>query len=220
MDTLPSQFASLRNEEAFPVFKNLPHDLDLDDDYYDTTGRPIIHWCFLGQVVQIDDITRLRLVVKDKTGQVVVVAFYTGRDHHPHHPQLRVGSTIAILYAQQHIFLDSSVGIRLETAENLKVIPMGLDELLELSDKMQDYAIEDNGVKKCQGCDRRAASLRNCAKCVHFSYCDKDCQTVAWNDKGHKADCKVLRDADFGGLLRLQWNVFGDYRRFPLNPQE
>ncbi|KAF4511545.1 hypothetical protein G6O67_003329 [Ophiocordyceps sinensis] len=216
----PSELVSLRNECAFPDFKRISSDFELppDDDFYDLSSeRPIFHWCLLGQVMQIIYFGRLRLDVKDKAGKSLVVAFYTDRDYH--HPQLRVGSTIAILHPRQHYFMDGSVGIRLEAWDNVKIFPMALDEMLRLSDRVQQYATEDNGEKACQGCDRKSSSLSRCAKCTLFSYCDRDCQAVAWNEKGHKADCKVLRDADFQGLLRLDWEVFDDYHRFSVDPR-
>jgi hypothetical protein len=46
--------------------------------------------------------------------------------------------------------------------------------------------------------------------------CDeKDCQKTGWNEKRHKADCKMLKDADLRGLLGLQWTKSDTRVSFP-----
>ncbi|WZH45890.1 SET domain-containing protein [Fusarium acuminatum] len=44
----------------------------------------------------------------------------------------------------------------------------------------------------------------------------KACQKVAWVEKDHKTDCKLLRDGDLKGLFSLKWDDFQDIVRFPL----
>ncbi|OBT86392.1 hypothetical protein VE02_05288 [Pseudogymnoascus sp. 03VT05] len=44
----------------------------------------------------------------------------------------------------------------------------------------------------------------------------KACQRTGWNDKGHKADCKLLRDTDLKGLFSLDWDNFEGHVQFPL----
>ncbi|KAI9862945.1 MAG: hypothetical protein M1813_004118 [Trichoglossum hirsutum] len=45
---------------------------------------------------------------------------------------------------------------------------------------------------------------------------DQACQVVGWNEKGHKADCKLLKDPDLRGLFILKWDEFDNHIRFPL----
>jgi hypothetical protein len=45
---------------------------------------------------------------------------------------------------------------------------------------------------------------------------NKTCQSIGWNEKGHKADCKLLKDADLKGLFSLNWDEFEDHVGFPL----
>lgn len=46
----------------------------------------------------------------------------------------------------------------------------------------------------------------------------QDCQIKAWRGKGHKADCELLaQHRDLRDLFVLEWDVFEDFYRFPLN---
>ena len=44
----------------------------------------------------------------------------------------------------------------------------------------------------------------------------KTCQEVGWKEKGHRADCKLLKDPDLQGLFALKWDEFDDHVQFPL----
>ena len=45
----------------------------------------------------------------------------------------------------------------------------------------------------------------------------KRCQEIGWKEKGHKGDCKLLKDADLKGLFSLNWDEFKGHIAFPLN---
>ncbi len=45
---------------------------------------------------------------------------------------------------------------------------------------------------QCYKFDERA-NFKKCAGCGMAHYCCRDCQTRAWKDKGHKAECKSLK---------------------------
>jgi hypothetical protein len=45
---------------------------------------------------------------------------------------------------------------------------------------------------------------------------NKTCQAAGWNEKEHKANCKLLKDPDLRGLFVLKWAKFDGYIRFPL----
>jgi hypothetical protein len=49
---------------------------------------------------------------------------------------------------------------------------------------------------------------------------DKACQVTGWNTKGHKANCKLLKDPDLRGLFVLKWDEFDSHIRFPLQAAE
>lgn len=120
------EYVDLRNEAMFPCFTDLPGENDLDLDYLESTDgfmyRPRKHWCFLAEIFDIEDFIRLRLIVKDKTGYKTLVAFHTdGRGNELDPSCVQKGYTVAVLYGEQHGFLDMSVGIRHETPASLRV---------------------------------------------------------------------------------------------------
>ncbi|KAF3910298.1 hypothetical protein ABW21_db0206599 [Orbilia brochopaga] len=214
-----SQHADFRNETTFPSFEDLPGENDLSLDYWDTVEgfsyHPRRHWCFLAEIIDVHSLLRLQLTVKDKNGREVPIWFYTdGRGSELDPSRIRPGFTVAVLYVEQHGFLDFSEGIRHENPTSMKIFPVPLDQLLVLSDKVQQYAAEVDGVRTCHGCDQKAASLQKCVRCGLFWYCNKDCQVAGWSQKGHKADCKLLKDPDLRGMFLLNWDVFEDHHRF------
>lgn len=124
--TQVSQYADLRSETAFPLFDDLPEENDISLEFYESTDgfsyRPRKHWCFLAEIIDVENFMRLRLIVKDKAGRKVPIAFYTesrGLEVDPSY--IQEGFTVAILYAEQHGFLDLSVGIRHENPTAIKV---------------------------------------------------------------------------------------------------
>jgi hypothetical protein len=100
---------------------------------------------------------------------------------------------------------------------------------------VQQYATQANGERTCQGCGHKADTLKKCARCNWFWYCDKACkspasptarreranppddqvcQTLAWNQKGHKGDCKLLKDPELRGLFLLPQGRFVQRHEF------
>ncbi|OJA13166.1 hypothetical protein AZE42_06220 [Rhizopogon vesiculosus] len=201
----------LRNGVNFPTFSDLPDEYEVDLTYYNETPRgfePSQHWCFLGEIVDFFDLVRVMMYVKDKDGRVITVALHTDDKGRSLAPQVKKGHTVAVLYGQQHGFLDMSVGIRVEEASNIKIIPCSLDQLLKASDEVA--ARKPGQPRRCGSCGQEENTsedrqLRWCSRCKHASYCGEDCQKKAWAD-GHKADCKVL--------VGVQWFAARDWRRF------
>jgi hypothetical protein len=120
------QYANLRNEVPFPSFENLPGDNDINMEYLGTTDgfnySPTKHWCFLGEIIEVEAIFRLRLIVQDKAKRRIPIAFYTDeRGEELDQALVRKGYTVAVLYAEHHGFMDMTEGIRHETQSNLKV---------------------------------------------------------------------------------------------------
>jgi hypothetical protein len=119
-------YADFRNEKTFPTFDGLPQEDDVDLTFYDTVNEfhymPRKHWCFLGEIIDVEALFRVRLIVQDKTGTKLPVAFYTdGRGIELAPSQLQRGYTVAILYAHQHSFLDFTTGIRQEEIGGVQV---------------------------------------------------------------------------------------------------
>ena len=134
---------SLQDRQAFPSFENCPHEDDVPYTYYRQREvgvfHPIRHWCFLGEITHRLVFNRLCLWVKDRRGQEISANFHLNSDrapgfrmftpgmsNFPNHPNIpesltEEGNTIAILYGQQHDFMDGSIGFRIEEADLVQV---------------------------------------------------------------------------------------------------
>ncbi|KAF8428630.1 hypothetical protein EV426DRAFT_571254 [Tirmania nivea] len=128
---------SLRNRYHFPSAANLPHDDDIDKNYFSldqTTGsfRPKKHWAYLGEITDMKRVARLNLVTRDMAGNSVPVWFHfehygNGRpkwmgDWKWEHGDpagtiteaqadgatLKVGNTLVIVYAELRDFEDKN----------------------------------------------------------------------------------------------------------------
>ena len=120
------QYADLRDDAMFPSFRALPDENEVDPEFYDSedgfTYRPRKHWCFLGEIVDVDEFLRLKLIVEDRGGKKIPVLFYTdtrGSEINP--SRVREGFTVVVLYAEKHGFLDMTRGIRHEQPKMLVV---------------------------------------------------------------------------------------------------
>lgn len=109
-------YISLRDENAFPKFVDLPDDTGIYG------GMRKKHWCMIAEIVDMDALVRFVLHVKDKAGTIFKVAFYTdGRGFECKTADVKPGYTVAILYPYQHEFLDLSFGIRVDDPKFVKV---------------------------------------------------------------------------------------------------
>ncbi|TVY73285.1 SET domain-containing protein [Lachnellula suecica] len=217
----PGQLADLRNRSTFPAFNELPDENEVDEHFYRSidmgTYEPRRHWCFLGEIKDHFTLTRLQMEIEGIDGIVIPLFFYTdGRGRELVPAQVQKGNTIAILHAQRHAFLFSPPGIRHEIQETIKIFPLPLHELLRLSDRIQQFSMETGGIRMCHGCGKKSTTLKKCGKCCLFWYCNRACQEVGWNEKGHKADCKALKDPDLRSLFLIKWDEYNGDIRFPL----
>ncbi|KHN96200.1 SET domain-containing protein 5 [Metarhizium album ARSEF 1941] len=96
------------------------------------------------------------------------------------------------------------------------IFPVSLGSLMGLNDRIQQFSLEVEGTRMCHGCGAKATSLKRCGKCLLFWYCGKDCQVAGWDNNSHKADCKLLKDADLRSLFTFDWETFLDDIQFPL----
>jgi hypothetical protein len=175
----PNTFKSLlRNNITFPAFSDLPNENDVDPTYYDEGPyrfSPRRHWCFLGEIVDSYGLCRILLRVKDKDGEVVTIGLYTDDRGQALAPHIKEGHTVAVLYGEQHGFMDMTVGIRVEEASVIRIIPCSLEQLLKASD---DVAARNlSGQSRCCGsCGKEENTsgnkhLRLCSRCKQASYC-------------------------------------------------
>ncbi|KAG2057454.1 hypothetical protein BDR06DRAFT_951607 [Suillus hirtellus] len=129
----------LRDSFKFPIFSDLPENPanGVNLKYYDGClhkFKPRRHWCFLGEIVDSVGLERVTLRVKDKDGQIGTIRLYTDDGGKALQPKIKKGHTVAVLYGEQHCFTDMTVGIRVEDASNIKIIPCSLEQLLKASD--------------------------------------------------------------------------------------
>ncbi|KAH9066740.1 hypothetical protein EDB87DRAFT_1801395 [Lactarius vividus] len=217
---------NLRDEKAFPSFRECPYEDDIPYAYYrereEGVYAPIRHWCYLGEITEKAVFTRLCLTVKDKRGDKVTTSFYLDSHHsggtfligtsqsdlpvHPNMPKslTKTGNTIAILYAQQHGFVDGNIGFRVEDADRVQFFPCTLERLLALSDRVSNALSRLDAAPACKKCNTTAGARQRCSVCQVTWYCSKDCQVGDWSD--HKKDCKLLNQV--AALMRQDWEHF------------
>ncbi|KAJ7102776.1 hypothetical protein C8R44DRAFT_887512 [Mycena epipterygia] len=190
---------NLRNPKFFPAYKN-------------SAETPL---CYLGEIM--DDETaliRVVLVVKDKDGQYIRVAFYFDDDANFDYKSIKIGSTIAVLYAEMHNFFDGTIGLRLEHPKFVKIFPCNLATLLRVNEDIESETPVDCA-QKCKGCGQEERpdkiSLMRCSRCFGASYCGRECQTDAWN-QGHKHECKIFTAVNElkRGRDWKSWTMAGD----------
>ncbi|KAI2478116.1 SET domain-containing protein 5 [Pyrenophora tritici-repentis] len=170
-----------RDRAAFPSFAGLPNKGGFYGVHEESVNidQPLKHWCFLGEITNFSSLAHLELELVDSDDKKLPLHFYTEqRGQEVDVAQLRVGYTVAILYAQRYRFVYGNPGIRHENPQMLKIFPTPLKTLLELS--------------------------------------DRECQKIGWNERRHKADCKMLKHLDLRGLLGFEWTEADTRASFPL----
>ncbi|KAF5977369.1 SET domain-containing protein [Fusarium bulbicola] len=194
-----AQLANLQDKKHFPGFEDLSWDNQLELDYYrqreNGFWEPRKHWIFIGEIVEVDIGFRVKLTVKDRDGLEIPIAIYTeSRGLELGASNLQAGNTV--------------------------IFPISLDDMMKLSDKIQTQATLADGMRTCHGCNEKSSKLLKCAKCDFFWYCGHNCQLYGWKEKGHKEDCKILRDGNFKGLFSIKWDEFHNHISFPLRSLE
>ncbi|KAJ0382338.1 hypothetical protein COL922a_012770 [Colletotrichum nupharicola] len=162
----------------FPEFEKP----DLDQDvagtpFYDEPGD---RWCLLAEITDVSLMLRVRLVVRDREGESLVIAFYPDNDATEvlDSSKLKVGHTIALLYPHQHYFLDGTQGVRVEDVSTYRVFPVKLAELFRINSDLCAYLGPLGTLKKCHSCGKEDPSVVKCGRCGLYYYCNKDCQTL------------------------------------------
>lgn len=198
----------LQNTFHFPSFEDLPPEGGFSKGYWKQSKKrglvPACTWFFMGEITN-DDVSQVgflhnRVLVSDRDGQDdVPIAFY---------PEtgfidiklLRNFNTIFVATAQQHNFLDSSVGLRVEDLNTVSVAPCSMDEMFTLSQlyhERRDTNCWWCGEEKvaCPSASGAASTseegLKKCSACKVARYCSKECQMSDWKDT-HKWSCKAM----------------------------
>ncbi|KAF1998207.1 hypothetical protein P154DRAFT_439700 [Amniculicola lignicola CBS 123094] len=133
------QLTDLRNREIFPSFAGLPNSKSRDPDFYESVGgtlKPTRDWCFLGEIVGSTVLHHLELELKDIDDKKLPLHFNTtDRGSNLAPAQIQKGYTVAVLHAQRHVFMYGDPGIPHDNPQKLKIFPVSLKKLLELSDQ-------------------------------------------------------------------------------------
>ncbi len=199
------------NEFYFPAFHDLGHEHDINlDRWYERSPGCLSRactWCFLGEITN-DECSQIpgamfrnRVFVKDRSGREIRILFYPETGHFDF-TTLRNGHTICVMLAEQHYFMDMTVGLRIEALDLVKVIPCSLNDLLELSSTYSKCC--DPSV--CWHCGRRSDhELKKCAACRVARYCDRECQTGDWKSR-HRRWCKAM--PEFIKMARIDYSQF------------
>ena len=136
----------LANLREFPAYHLLPPRAGTDPDgtFYkadrNSEYKLAKHWCFFGEIVNVDKNFRVALTVKDRMGTDVLVAFMTDERGMSFYEFLKLGNTVAILYAVQHHFPGSAGvdGIFIHKLDTVRVssFPLCLLPLSKQSDSL------------------------------------------------------------------------------------
>ena len=201
MAELPKKKKSLFSDHrTFPRFLDLPRDDDICasfKEYYRLGQRSTIErartWCFLAEIITVtapfSTPVLHHFLVRDRTGKELPVYFYPECGSFDY-TELRVGRTVAILFAERHDFLDLSMGVRIENLDTLRVINCSLSDLFEIS-----RCHARNGEERCWNAEceevKPPDTIMKCGSCRCARYCNKECQTKDWTER-HKRWCKAL----------------------------
>ena len=200
-----------QNERFFPAFQDLGVDNDLDLRYWKQSSfgsyKYTYTWCFVAEI-EDDELSQIpflrnRVHVRDRNGQGDInISFYPESGMF-NYRALKRGHTICVMQAEQHYFLDRSIGLRIEHLDTVKVIPCGLSDLFALS---KQYSQNANSCWRCsKTASDEGSSLKKCAACKLACYCDKQCQTKDWKER-HKVWCKAI--PEFLKLTRIDYSKY------------
>ncbi len=207
----------LKDKFYFPSFRELMDENELDERYFEEDYRTGIWfhaytWYFLAEITN-DDVSQItflrnRVLVRDRSGRDhIPVAFYPESGSFDF-KTLKKGHTVCVIQAQQHHFLDLSLGLRIENLDTIRVIPCALDDLFTLS----TFYFERKNT--CWACGKKATAdtkeaaiaieLKKCAACHTAQYCCKDCQVKDWKER-HRRWCKAM--PEFLKLTKIDYTT-------------
>ena len=187
------------SQTTFPSFRACPDENSIDLACYQSENgfsfHPHKHWCLLAEIVYVEYFIRLRLIVRDRSGEKLPVAFHLDNEDELDLSDFQIGSVVAILYAHQHGFLDMTVGVRQETERSVMVsrwrwiaqrvtswqcetIPLSLEKTLELGNTVHTQMMVSKDKIVCQVCKSKEGNLKQCGRCRVYWYCSKVCTSM------------------------------------------
>jgi hypothetical protein len=202
---------------SFPSFDALPQVFNFGGRYRDSAENPKyylsvknrdvprLHWVLMGEITSSSCAFRHEQRITTLHGERDVrIMFYHDASETSKFDlsKLRVGSTLAILYAHQKLFLDLTKGVRQENLSSVMVFNSPISIVRSEAGKLLGNAdsLANGAPLACFSCgapDFPPTSRHlACGKCKCTYYCSVDCQRAHWPT--HK---KLCPDADV--LLQL-----------------
>jgi hypothetical protein len=219
----------LQNTFHFPSFRDLPHENNLDERYWqcDLSGVyvPACTWFFMAEITNDEcsqsAFLRNQVRVTDRAGQRDIPIYFYPEGGSFDYKLLKKGSTILVANGQKHDFLDLSIGLRIEELDTVSVAPCSMDQLLALSKTYHANKEtkcwlcgkegESNGSSQMTGAQSSsgaggAEELKKCGACRVAHYCSRECQEKHWKEGGHKRTCKAM--PVFTKLTKINYSIY------------
>ncbi|KAL3441860.1 hypothetical protein BJX65DRAFT_313399 [Aspergillus insuetus] len=177
-------------------------------------------WCFIAEIIKVaqSEDYHTDLEVQDAPGARLRVVVSAALEGFPRE-KLVVGNVILVLGAVRTKLRDGSDGVEVSDVAKVKILPIQIDQLMNLNRNVLHYNSVEDGKGLCNGCLRRKTCLHRCTNCRLFWYCTNTCQNEGYNKTYHKDICKVLRDADVQALFRGNWNQLDIFQSIVLQGQ-
>lgn len=195
------------NPTLFPTFHELPTTTSPQ------SPSPTPTHFLLAQIKQDMTITKPTVIATDRSATDFAITFADG-DHRglppsSSSPRLKKGHTLVIPDA---VRVDRGregkkdvVRVAEGKAAGVRVLPGGLERVVELGAVLAAAAAEEKGKGRCAACGKGGeeeeegegeggkGALLRCTGCGAAAYCGKECQVRGWTELGHKANCKVIK---------------------------
>ena len=206
-----AKLADINDSTVFPTISTVPGSTDLlsfywDPEYYEQIKKdsaelsyiPRHRWCLLMEIIHIVRLSALQFVIEDKSGRQHEVQLYCGANKKPSKQAFQPGHTLAIPYAYIHVPLASDpieirqhgqVGIQASQtrhklpviANDRKVIPFDLHEILNACDQIGIRSTIHSKPNSCRVCGSQGLPLQRCPDWLQGVW--KGCGLVWWCGK-------------------------------------
>lgn len=199
----------------YPPFKKIPMADGFSSDsekYYaaqpDGAYAVYRHWAFIAEISRRAPYPfHIGIYAKDRDGFEIPIFFYLENGVEILQEQLVPGHTMVVRYAESHHYADGQIGLRIEDATLVRIIPAALLDLLGLDERRNELLNwmenHDDSEIPCGNC-RKTPAPKRCSACSLVDYCSKECQRAHWSV--HKSECKV-------------WTALRDVHDWPVPPE-
>ena len=136
----PFPIPNLRDTTTFATFCAIPWEYEQSPVYHVVQPHsgiiiPAVRWYLVAEITDITEIIRLRLHVKDSNKHEFMIHAYTNDYGIGLSKRCQAGHTVVLPYAESHVFMDGTAGIRLEDGQPIAVLPVSMKKLLAANDR-------------------------------------------------------------------------------------